>query len=145
MKTLAAAAAAAVFGFAVPAAAGATTLVGSGSVAAQPVFEALFHKYEKLHKDIEFVYTANGGNVGVQDVQAGRSQFAGQARSPLPSDAGTTYIKMYLDGVCIDVHPSNQVSNIDDPGARGHLPRRTSRTGPTSRVEPDLDDQPGRP
>ena len=53
---------------------GAVTLVGSGSVAAQPVFEALFAKYEKLHKNIEFVYTANGGNVGVQDVQAGRTE-----------------------------------------------------------------------
>ena len=90
VRALAVAAVAAVFGVALPAAANATTLVGSGSVAAQPVFEALFDKYEKLHKDIDFVYTANGGNVGVQDVQAGRSQFAGQARSPLPSDAGTT-------------------------------------------------------
>ena len=115
VRTLAAVATAAVFGVALPAAANATTLVGSGSVAAQPVFEALFDKYEKLHQDIDFVYTANGGNVGVQDVQAGRSQFAGQARSPLPSDAGTTYIKMYLDGGCMFVHPSNQVSNIQIP------------------------------
>jgi phosphate transport system substrate-binding protein len=106
---------AAVFGLAIPASAGATTLIGSGSVAAQPVFEALFAKYEKLHKNIKFVYTANGGNAGVQDVQAGRSQFAGQARAPLPSDAGTTYVKMYLDGLCIDVHPGNAVSNIEIP------------------------------
>lgn len=112
---LLAASMAAVFVIAMPASASATTLVGSGSVAAQPVFEALFAKYEKIHKDIEFVYTANGGNVGVQDVQAGRSQFAGQARAPLPSDAGTTYIKMYLDASCIFVHPSNQVSNVDMP------------------------------
>ncbi len=114
VKILAAATAAA-FGLALPSVASATTLVGSGSVAAQPVFEALFAKYEKLHKNIEFVYTANGGNVGVQDVQAGRSQFAGQARSPLPSDAGTTYVKMYLDAGCMFVHPSNQVSDIQVP------------------------------
>ena len=62
-----------------------------------------------------FLYTANGGNAGVADVQQGRSQFAGQARPPLPSDAGTTYIKLYLDGLCIDVHPSNSVSNISVP------------------------------
>jgi phosphate transport system substrate-binding protein len=110
-----AATAAAALGFVVPSMASATTLVGSGSVAAQPVFEALFHKYEQLHSNIDFVYTANGGNVGVQDVQSGRSQFAGQARSPLPSDAGTTYVKMYLDGGCMFVHPSNPVSNIEIP------------------------------
>ena len=45
-------------------------------------------------------------------MQNGTSQFAGQARPPLPSDAGTTYIKMYLDGLCIDVNPSNTLSNI---------------------------------
>ena len=114
LKTLVAGMAATV-AFALPATAGATTLVGSGSVAAQPVFEALFHKYEQLHKNIEFVYTANGGNVGVQDVQSGRSQFAGQARSPLPSDAGTTYIKMYLDASCIYTNPANQLTNIEIP------------------------------
>ena len=33
----------------VPATAGATTLIGSGSVAAQPVFQALFNGYHKTH------------------------------------------------------------------------------------------------
>ena len=103
---------AALAALAVPASAGAQTLIGSGSVVAQPVLQALFAKYHKLNKNISFVYTANGGNAGVKDVQNGKSQFAGQARLPLPSDAGTTYIKMYLDGMCIDVHPSNKVSNI---------------------------------
>ncbi len=106
---------AAFIGLVIPAAAGAKTLIGSGSVAAQPVLEALFHKYEKLHKGTKFVYTANGGNAGVQDVQNGASQFAGQARPPLPSDAGTTYVKMYLDGLCIDVNPTNKLSGIQIP------------------------------
>src|SRR5882724_9364573 len=98
---------------AVPASAGAVTLIGSGSVAAQPVLQALFSTYTKeVNHKVHFVYTANGGNAGVKDVQNGVSQFAGQARTPLPSDAGTTYIKLYLDGLCIDVHPSNSVSNL---------------------------------
>jgi phosphate transport system substrate-binding protein len=103
---------AALMAMAVPAAASAKDLIGSGSVAAQPVLEALFSKYEKLHHNLHFIYTANGGNAGVQDVQQGRSMFAGQARPPLPSDAGTVYIKMYLDGLCIDVNPANSLSNI---------------------------------
>jgi phosphate transport system substrate-binding protein len=110
--------AAAVMALAVPASASATDLIGSGSVAAQPVLEALFAKYEKLHHTLHFIYTANGGNTGVADVQQGRSMFAGQARPPLPSDAGTVYIKMYLDGLCIDVNQANNISNITIPALR---------------------------
>ena len=44
-----------------------------------------------------------------------RFQFAGQARPPLPSDAGTTYIKLYLDGLCMDVNPANHLGNISIP------------------------------
>jgi phosphate transport system substrate-binding protein len=113
IKTLAITALA-LLGLAVPASAGAkTTLIGSGSVAAQPVLQALFKTYEtSVNKSVKFVYTANGGNAGIKDVQNGTSQFAGQARTPLPSDAGTTYIKLYLDGLCIDVNPKNKLSNI---------------------------------
>jgi phosphate transport system substrate-binding protein len=112
IKTLAIAALA-LLGLAAPASAGAVTLIGSGSVAAQPVLQALFATYSKqVNKKVHFVYTANGGNAGVKDVQNGTSQFAGQARTPLPSDAGTTYIKLYLDGLCIDVNPKNKLSDI---------------------------------
>lgn len=103
---------------AVPAAASAKDLIGSGSIAAQPVLEALFQKYEKLHKNLHFIYTANGGNAGVQDVQQGRSQFAANARPPLPSDAGTTYVKLYLDGLCLDVNSANKVKNLSIPNLR---------------------------
>lgn len=103
----------ALLGLVVPASAGAKTIIGSGSVAMQPVLQALFAQYTKVTKGkVKFVYTANGGNAGVKDVQNGTSQFAGNARTPLPSDAGTTYIKMFLDGLCIDVNPKNKAKNI---------------------------------
>ena len=111
IKTLAITAMA-VLAFAAPATAGAQTLIGSGSVAAQPVLQALFKAYEKQNKGIHFTYTPDGGNAGIKDVQTGTSQFAGQARTPLPSDAGTTYIKLYLDGLCMDVNPKNKLTNI---------------------------------
>ena len=111
IKTLAIAVIA-LLGLAVPASAGAQTLIGSGSVAAQPVLEALFKTYtKKVNHKIHFIYTADGGNAGIKDVQTGKSQFAGQARTPLPSDAGTTYIALYLDGLCLDVNNQNRVSN----------------------------------
>jgi phosphate transport system substrate-binding protein len=100
-------------GLTAPASAGAQTLIGSGGTAPQPVLEALFKTYTKqVNPKIHFVYTADGGNAGVKDVQNGISQFAGQGRTPLPSDAGTTYIKFYLDGLCMDVNPKNKLSNI---------------------------------
>jgi phosphate transport system substrate-binding protein len=116
-KTLVATVVAAI-GLAVPASASATDLIGSGSVAAQPVLQPLFHAYSHSHPNLHFIYTANGGNAGVQDVQQGRSMFAGQSRPPLPSDAGTTYIKMYLDGLCIDVNPHNSMTNVSIPTLR---------------------------
>src|SRR3954451_11829913 len=102
-----------VVALAIPAAASAQTFIGSGSVAMQPVLQALFAQYTKKTKGkVKFVYTANGGNAGVKDAQNGVSQLHGQARTPLPSDAGTTYVKMFLDGLCLDVNPANKLGNI---------------------------------
>jgi phosphate transport system substrate-binding protein len=102
-----------------PASAGAKTLIGSGSTSAQPYLEALFQGYKKVDPSVQFVYTGDGGNAGVKDVQAGRSQFAGQSRPPLPSDAGTTYVKLFLDGLCLDVNPSNKLSGLSVAQAAG--------------------------
>jgi phosphate transport system substrate-binding protein len=95
-----------------PASADAKTLIGSGSTSAQPYLEALFAGYHKVNPSLQFLYTGDGGNAGVKDVQAGRSQFAAQSRPPLPSDEGTTYVKLFLDGLCIDVHPGNTLTNL---------------------------------
>ena len=97
---------------AVPASASAATLIGSGSSVAQPVLQGLFKQYHRLHRGISFVYTPDGGNAGVKDVQQGRSQFAVNTRLPLPSDSGTSYIKAYFDGLVIGVNRRNRLSNL---------------------------------
>ena len=97
---------------ALPASAGAKTLIGSGSSVAQPYMQALFAGYHKVNPRVQFLYTANGGNAGVKDVQSGRSQFAVNTRPPLPSDAGTTYVKLFLDGLCVYVNSSNKLANL---------------------------------
>jgi ABC-type phosphate transport system substrate-binding protein len=97
---------------AVPTAAGAVKLIGSGSSAAQPFMLQLFKGYSKIHHNVSFKYIPDGGNAGVKDVQAGRSQFAINTRPPQPSDAGTTYVKLFLDGLCIAVNQSNSISNV---------------------------------
>lgn len=101
---------------AVPATAGAAakvTVLGSGSSAIQPYLEVLFKEYKKVEPNVTFVYNANNGNAGVKDVQAGRSAFAIQTRPPVPSDTGTTYAKLFLDGLCIDVNPQNKLSGLN--------------------------------
>ena len=97
---------------ALPTAAGATTLFGSGSSAEQPILNVLFRAYNRLHRSIRFNYLPDGGNAGVQDVQAGRRLFAVNTRPPLPSDGGTTYFKLFLDGLCVAVNPANSVSGL---------------------------------
>jgi phosphate transport system substrate-binding protein len=91
---------------AIPSSAAAATIIGSGSVAMQPYIVALAKKYEAKNPGTKIIYTANGGNAGIKDVQAGRSQFAGSPRAPLPSDAGTTYFKGFEDGLCVAVNSS---------------------------------------
>jgi phosphate transport system substrate-binding protein len=108
----AAALAVAVAMMALPTAAGATTLFGSGSSAEQPILNVLFRAYNRLHRSIRFNYLPDGGNAGVQDVQAGRRLFAVNTRLPLPSDAGTTYFKLFLDALCVAVNPANSVSGL---------------------------------
>jgi phosphate transport system substrate-binding protein len=88
------------------------TLIGSGSTAMQPFLVALFKGYKKYKPNIKFIYTADGGNAGVKDVQAGRSDFAGNARPPVATDKGTTYYQAFLDGLCIDVNPANKLTDI---------------------------------
>ncbi len=102
----------AVAALAIAPAAGATTLFGSGSSAEQPILNVLFRQYHILHHNIKFAYSPDGGNQGVKDVQSGRSEFAIQTRPPLPSDHGTTYIKEFLDGLCVAVNPSNSLSDL---------------------------------
>ncbi len=88
-----------------------TTLVGSGSSAAQPYMLALFKAYSKIHKNLQFVYNPDGGNAGVTDVQGGKSEFAIQTAAPVPADSGTIFEKLFLDALCIDVNSSNSLSN----------------------------------
>ena len=97
---------------ALPASAGATTLFGSGSSAEQPILNVLFRAYNRLHSSVRFNYLPDGGNAGVQDVQAGRRLFAVNTRPPLPSDSGTTYFKLFLDGLCVAVNPANSLSDL---------------------------------
>ena len=104
--------AAALPALAIPAAAGATTLLGSGSSAEQPILTALFAGYKKVEPSVNFKYNPDGGNAGVKDVQEKHSQFAVNTRAPLPSDSGTIQFKLYLDGLCVAVNKANSLRNL---------------------------------
>jgi phosphate transport system substrate-binding protein len=109
-----------VLAFAAPAGAQAKTLIGTGSSVAEPYLRALFAGYKRVQPKIHFIYTADGGNAGVKDVQQGRAQFAVNTRPPLPSDSGTTYRQLFLDGLCIDVNAQNKLDNLS-VGALGDI------------------------
>ena len=104
---------------AVPAAASAQTLIGSGSSAAQPYLQRPVQGVPQASPKVKFVYTAERRQRRRQGRPAGRSQFAINTRPPLPSDSGTTYFKLFLDGLCIVDNPKNA---LDEP-----LDRRSSR------------------
>jgi phosphate transport system substrate-binding protein len=95
-----------------PAEAAVTTIAGSGSSASTPYVEALFKGYKKVDPTVKFVFTANNGNAGAKDVQAGRSAFAIQTRPPLPSDSGLSYSKLFLDALTISVNPANKLTSL---------------------------------
>src|SRR6218665_2766179 len=95
-----------------PSAANAATIFGSGSSAMVPHFEGLGKGYKKVDPKFKIVFTANNGNAGAKDVQDGKSQFATQTRPPLPSDSGLSYSKLFLDGLCVAVNPSNNLNGL---------------------------------
>ena len=93
----------------------AVTLVGSGSSAAQTYVQDLFAAYHRLHPNVSFTYNPDGGNAGVKDVQAGRSQFAIQTSQPSASAGHTTWDQLFLDAVTIDVNRANALRTISIP------------------------------
>ena len=95
-----------------------TTLVGSGSSAAEDYVDDLFAKYSKLHPSIKFSYNPDGGNAGVADVQAGKSEFAIQTAPPAASDSGTVFDELFLDALTIDANSSNSIASISLPTAK---------------------------
>jgi hypothetical protein len=103
---------AAVPALAIPASAGATTLLASGSSAELPALQALFKGYKKVKPSVNIIYNANGGNAGVKDVQNGVSQFAVETRPQLNTDQHTSFAKLFLDGLCVGVNPASKLSNL---------------------------------
>ena len=53
-----------------------------------------------------------------------------------PSDAGTTYIKMYLDGLCIDVNRANHLQEHLDPASCGTLTGLTTNWNADAGLQP---------
>lgn len=97
---------------ALPASAGATTLLASGSSAEQPIVAALQAGYKHVAPSVKIIFNPDGGNAGVKDVQGKHSQFAINTRAPLPSDGGTTQFKLFLDGLCVAVNRANHLNNL---------------------------------
>ena len=72
----------------------------------------LFRAYNRLHQNTRFNYLPDGGNAGVRTSRpAGVCSRSTRDRRSRAT-RGTTYFKLWLDGLCIAVNPSNSVSNL---------------------------------
>jgi phosphate transport system substrate-binding protein len=115
------------------AAASSTTIIGSGSSAAQTYLQDLFAAYQKTGagKNLKLKYNPDGGNAGVQDVQSGTSEFALQTAQP--STTSVTSNPLFLDAETIAVNKSNKLTKISEPEAadifEGKVSSWTSVTG----------------
>jgi ABC-type phosphate transport system substrate-binding protein len=115
------------------AASGGTTIIGSGSSAAQTYLDDLFAAYQKTGagKGLKLKYNPDGGNAGVQDVEGGGSEFALQTAQP--STTAVTSDPLFLDAETIAVNKSNKLTKISEPEAadifQGKVSSWTSVTG----------------
>jgi ABC-type phosphate transport system substrate-binding protein len=124
------------------AASGSTTLIGSGSSAAQTYLQDLFAAYTKTSagKGLTLKYNPDGGNAGVADVESGTSQFALQTAQP--STTAVTSDQLFLDAETIAVNQSNKLTKIAIPQAadifEGKLSNWTAvkGSGLTSTIHP---------
>ena len=106
---------------------------------------ALFAGYKKVTPTSSSSTRPNGGNAGVKDVQHGTQPVRRSTASAAPQRRGHDLLKLFLDGLCIDVNPANTLSNIDDPAGSPTSSAATYQLERGPRLEPEHDDRPGRP
>lgn len=90
------------------------TITISGSTGSAPLVAQLAKKYVQTHPGkVRFKLAQGGGEVGVQDVAAGRVTIGNAARDPRASDpAGLTFYPLAKDFFCFDTNPANPLPNL---------------------------------
>ena len=130
---------------AVPAAAGAVTLIGSGLERRAAVHAGAVQGLQQDPPQRSSSSTSpTAATPASRTSRPGRSQFAINTRPPLPSDAGTTYEKLFLDGLCIAVNKANSISNISLTALKNIFLGVDTNWSQVARLEPVDHDRPDR-
>lgn len=93
----------------------------SGATGSAPLLQLLIPAYLKSHPhQVRFKFAQGGGEVGVQDVAAGRVSIGDAARDPKPSTdpPGINWYPWAKDSFCFDVNPKNKLAGLTTAEAK---------------------------
>lgn len=93
----------------------------SGATGSAPLLQLLIPAYLKSHPhQVRFKFAQGGGEVGVQDVAAGRVSIGDAARDPKPSTdpPGLNWYPWAKDSFCFDVNPKNKLAGLTTAQAK---------------------------
>jgi len=92
----------------------------SGATGSAPLLQLLIPAYLKAHPhQVRIKFAQGGGEVGIQDVAAGRVSIGDASRDPKASDPpGLKFYAWAKDAFCFDVNPQNKLSGLTTAQAR---------------------------
>jgi phosphate transport system substrate-binding protein len=92
----------------------------SGATGSAPLLQLLIPAYLKSHPNqVRIKFAQGGGEVGVQDVAAGRVSIGDASRDPKASDPpGLKFYPWAKDSFCFDVNPQNKLAGLTTAQAR---------------------------
>lgn len=96
------------------------TITISGATGSAPLVNLLAKKYVRLFpKRATFKITQGGGEVGIQDAEAGRVTIGDASRDPRPSDpSDLVFYKIAKDYFCFDTNPANPIPSLTQAQAQ---------------------------
>jgi phosphate transport system substrate-binding protein len=92
----------------------------SGATGSAPLMQLLIPAYLKSHPNsVRIRFSQGGGEVGIQDVAAGRVTIGDASRDPKSSDPpGLVFYPIAKDSFCFDVNPQNKINGLTTAQAK---------------------------
>jgi phosphate transport system substrate-binding protein len=97
------------------------TISISGATGSAPLMRLLIPAYLKTHPgQVRIKFAQGGGEVGIQDVAAGKVTIGDASRDPKPATdpPGLKFYPIAKDSFCFDVNPGNSLSGLTTAEAK---------------------------
>jgi phosphate transport system substrate-binding protein len=96
------------------------TISISGATGSAPLMRLLIPAYLKTHSgQVRIKFAQGGGEVGIQDVAAGKVTIGDASRDPKSTDPpGLKFYPIAKDSFCFDVNPANSLSGLTTAQAK---------------------------